>query len=68
MLNTPDTPLPDSLTPKQKANLRRKEAMRRNWMELVLKRHNLEVKAGEDPHCVKIFEEGKQNVNGACQV
>lgn len=42
--------------------------MRRNWRELVLKRHNLEVKAGEDPHCVKIFEEGKQNVNGACQV
>ena len=37
--------------------------LRRNCRELVLKRHNLAVKEGEDPQGVKIFKEGKQNVN-----
>lgn len=99
MANEPDTSQPALLTPKQKANLKRKDAirskyeeavrlyaetdmtmdaiarkcnftvsalgayLRRNCRELVLKRHNLAVKEGEDPQGVKIFKEGKQNVN-----
>lgn len=99
MANEPDTSQPALLTPKQKANLKRKDAirgkyeeavrlyaetdmtmdaiarkcnftvsalgayLRRNCRVLVLKRHNLTVREGEDPQGVKILEEGKQNVN-----
>lgn len=99
MSNEQNFSQPVPLTPKQKANLKRKEAvrskyeeavrlyaetdmtmdaiakkcnftvsalgayLRRNQRELVLKRHNLSVKEGEDPQSIKIFEDGKQNVN-----